>query len=160
MSKIAPITVVKYTLSVEGFTIRYLFNRGCTILNFDPFATCGLFEELGLIEGFDSDGYEPVVLFTHPEVKPYGHELWCHFVRSCPLSEAVVTRIAACHYLHRHKPSEEGNEHRKEYQNSEASLLASVTPPVKLYHLHNFYYEHISTRESGRKAGAAVKAHP
>ncbi|RYZ83245.1 MAG: hypothetical protein EOP04_20350, partial [Proteobacteria bacterium] len=88
----APITVSKYALTVEGLTIRYLFNSGCTILYFDPFATCGLLEELGLIEGFDTDGNEPVVLFTHPNVKPYGYQHWFEFVKHSPLSETLITR--------------------------------------------------------------------
>ena len=80
-------TVNSYSLSIDGLSIAYTSGTEKTILNFDAKAACNLFEDAGMIEGFDIDkNGEPVIYYTE---SIYGRKaacycLWFEFVKTFP----------------------------------------------------------------------------
>jgi hypothetical protein len=79
--------VEKFGLSIDGLTLAYSANNVKNIFQFDALSTCNLFQDLNIIEGFDTDkNGEPVILFTQSfgRTPTTGFCFWCDFIRSHP----------------------------------------------------------------------------
>ncbi|RYE71851.1 MAG: hypothetical protein EOO81_04915 [Oxalobacteraceae bacterium] len=147
------VIVRKHELSVEGLQIRYQVRNGSTILEFDAFSCCALLAEAGLIDAFESDGNEPVVTYQPNDGVATIQKPWCRFVKAFNFSYELALAIAQWHY------------HQKEPQppskgSSDKLLPRDVLPPAHLYNLHNYYYEHICSRDKGSAAGASIGKDP
>src|SRR5689334_5916792 len=72
-----------YSFNINGLDITYRHDNQTTHLSLCPKATCQLFQDAGLIEGFDFDeNNEPVILFTDNTFPAgYGFDRWNSFVR-------------------------------------------------------------------------------
>lgn len=89
------IIIGRFTFNAFGFSATYSINGKRTTLTLCPKATCQLFEEAGLIEGFDLDeNMEPVILFTQNDVRStYGFDRWASFVCTFPVSYRMAVKL-------------------------------------------------------------------
>lgn len=88
------ISINTYSFLIEGLTINYRFNGVSNLLKLDPCATCNLFEDMHIIEGFDLDNNgEPVILFTNQNAT--GFCFWAEFVKSYPFTQRHAEILAA-----------------------------------------------------------------
>lgn len=149
------IKVLGYELGINGLKVRYRTARGTTVVWYDAFAACALFEELSIIEGFDTDGKEPVILYEDASIKPYGWCLWCQFVRTYPFALLEAQRVAEFHFAGYKELSLQAQKKEKPTKENVMLLPRDVLPPVHLYNLHNYYYEHIRTTKRKDSPGAA-----
>jgi hypothetical protein len=81
------LNVNAYSLGLHGLLIIYEYKGQKTTLLLDPKATCQTFEDLRIIESFETDSNgEPMILwqdkqFGRPVIE---HCLWCEFISSFP----------------------------------------------------------------------------
>lgn len=84
-----------YTFNLQGLNITYKVGAKTTQIVLCPKATCQLFQDAGLIEGFDIDqNGEPVILFTDNQFPAgYGFEYWSGFVVFFKLSRKMAAKL-------------------------------------------------------------------
>jgi hypothetical protein len=99
------ITLTSFGLDINGLTISYSFKGENTTLSFDPPATCQLFLDHKLIEGFEM-GDEPIILYECEHdfydedseqvfwTTKIGYCLWRDFVQSFVLIDRHCQLIA------------------------------------------------------------------
>jgi len=126
-----------FSLSLEGLKLRYRSPHGKTTLTFDAFSTCVVLHELDIIEGFDTDGNEPIILHTEQEL--YGWTEWCHFVQRFTLSRADALRIAEHHHLHNALTSQPIKDASKEAAKQAPLLTSKVLPTSRNYNFYRIY---------------------
>jgi hypothetical protein len=84
-----------FRFDINGLQFNYTKDGETFISSFDALATCNLFTEHKLIEGFDIDkNCEPVILFTdrtYPE--GFGFDMWASFVHFFPVSYKIAAKI-------------------------------------------------------------------
>jgi hypothetical protein len=84
-----------YKFNLEGLEITYSNHGHTTHLTLCPKATCQLFQDAGLIEGFDIDqNGEPVILFTDSSFPAgYGFDYWNSFVCFFRLTYKMAVKL-------------------------------------------------------------------
>ena len=92
------ITITNYSLTIEGLKINYSKDSESFTYSLDAFASCDLFKTIGLIEDYDSDGNEPIILYE-AEGTYHGYEgaRWNEFVKTFPLPKEYALIIAQHH---------------------------------------------------------------
>lgn len=89
------ILINSFSFTTEGLKINYTTEGQTTKLSFDAKASADLFQQFGVIEGWDIDrNGEPVILYTdNQEGIGYGFEMWCQFVSSFGFNEKYALLI-------------------------------------------------------------------
>lgn len=94
--------LTSFNLSIAGLQISYSANNSQNILNYDSKATCDLFEDLRIIEGFEIDYKtgEPVILGMreHDYEDQEGFVQWT----SSPVAISWCDYITTYPFTHRH----------------------------------------------------------
>ena len=112
------ITIIGFSLSLQGLKIIYQKEDQANSIQYDPCAACDFFKTAGLIEDFTTDpNGEPIILYTdQDEYHGYGYELWHRFVKSFYLTRRMVELLI------------EGKESQKQFLRTIATINYLLTP--------------------------------
>lgn len=116
-------SILSASLTISGLAFSFTKDGNTSKVSYDPHATADLLQQVGLIEGFDTEDRtgEPVILYTDNRYgRPVpGYALWCDFVKGFPLCERHIQIVL------------EYREHRKQYNRAIGKINYLLHPAKK-----------------------------